>query len=134
MCGAPVRAQSNIESKLTVGIFNPSFLVETFYRSEVWKKKVQDLMSARRNAAVASDSLKVDQIDQQLTGMQSLAQRQLAGTAPLTNIYDALKNDWPAIAAEAKVDIIVEPPIYLVPGATLTDVTPVMVKYLNKQN
>ena len=74
-------------------------------------------MSARRNAAVANDSLKVDQIDQQLADMQSLAQRQLAGTAPLTNIYDALKNDCGRQSRpEAKVDIIVEPPIYRCPG------------------
>jgi hypothetical protein len=130
----PARAQSNVESRLTVGIFSRSFLVQTFYRSNVWKKKMQDLMSARNEAAVASDSLKVDRIDRELANMQSLAQRQLTGDAPLTNIYDALKNDWPAIATEAKVDIIVEPPVYLTPGATLVDVTPVMVKHLGKRD
>ena len=127
------RAQSGVEHKLTVGIFSRAFLVQSFYRSDVWKARVLELMNARNEAALASDSLKVDQIDKQLTDLQALAQRQFAGNAPLTNILDALKNSWPAIAREAKVDIIVESPLYVAPDAALTDVTPVMVRYLNKQ-
>jgi len=126
------RAQSGPETKLTVGIFNRAYLVQAFYRSAAWKTKLTELVTARNDAAVASDSAKADQIDKQLADMQNLAQRQLAGTAPLTNIYDALKGEWPAIAQEAKVDVIVDSPLYLVPGSVLTDVTPVVVKHLNK--
>lgn len=128
------RAQSDVEKKLTVGIFNRVFLVQTFYHSDTWKAKIQELMNARTEAALASDTLKVDQIDKQLGTMQAFAQQQLAGNAPLTNIYDALKSDWPAIAREANVDVIVETAIYVVPGSVLVDVTPVMVKHLNKQH
>lgn len=133
-CAPPaVRAQSGVESKLTVGVFSRAYLVQSFYRSEAWKKKMQELISARNEAAVNSDSLKVDQIDRELADMQTLAQRQLSGAAPLTNIYELLKAAWPAIAKEAKVDVIVEPPLYLVPGSALVDVTPIMVRYLNKR-
>ncbi len=126
-------AQSGVETKLTVGIFSRSFLVQSFYRSETWKKKMQELMTARNEAAVSSDSLKVDQIDKELSNLQALAQRQLSGDAPLTNILDALRNSWPAIARDAKVDIIVESPLFVTPGSALVDVTPIMVRYLNKQ-
>ncbi|HTX65028.1 MAG TPA: hypothetical protein VMD31_04600 [Opitutaceae bacterium] len=128
---AVARAQSDVERKVTVGIFNRAYLVQTFYRSAAWKAKLTELVAARNDAAVAGDSVKTDAIDKQLADMQSLAQRQLAGAAPLTNIYDALKGEWAAIAREAKVDIIVEPPLYVVPGSVLTDVTPVMIKHLN---
>jgi hypothetical protein len=124
------RAQSGVERKLTVGVFNRMILVQAFYRSDAWKAKVQELMNARNAAAVASDLLKVDQLDRELADMQTLAQRQAAGEAPLKNIYDALKSSWPAIAKEANVDIIVESPVYLVPGSVLVDVTPVMIKRL----
>jgi len=126
------RAQTDVENKLTVGIFNRPYLVQAFYHSAAWKAKLQELMNDRNDAALASDSLKVEQIDKQLMAMQTLAQQQLAGTAPLTNIYDALQGEWPAIAKEAGVDVIVEPPLYLVPGSVLVDVTPVMVRHLNK--
>ena len=126
------RAQPGPEQKLTVGIVNRSYLVQAFYRSPAWKARLTELVSARNEAAVASDSAKADQIDKQLADLQSLAQRQMAGTAPLTNIYDALKGEWAAIAQEAKVDVIVEAPLYLVPGSVLTDVTPFMIRHLNK--
>jgi hypothetical protein len=133
-CAPPAaRAQSGVETKLTVGIFSRSFLVQSFYRSEAWKSKMQELMTTRNAAAVNSDSLKVDQIDRQLAEAQTLAQRQLAGEAPLTNIFDLLKSAWPAIAREAKVDIIVEPPLYVNPGSALVDVTPIMVRHLNRR-
>jgi Skp family chaperone for outer membrane proteins len=126
------RAQSGVEKKLTVGVFNRVYVVQTYYRSGAWRAKLQELMNARNAAAISSDSLKVEQLDKQLAALQTLAQEQLAGTAPLTNIYDALKGEWPAIAREANVDVIVEPPLYLVPGSVLVDVTSTVVKHLNK--
>jgi hypothetical protein len=133
-CAPPAaRAQSGVENKLTVGIFSRAYLVQSFYRSEAWKKKMQELMVARNQAAVNSDSLKVDQIDRELADLQTLAQQQLSGAAPLTNIYDLLKTAWPAIAREAKVDIIVETPLYVTSGSALVDVTQIVVRYLNKR-
>jgi hypothetical protein len=133
-CAPPAaRAQSGVENKLTVGVFSRAYLVQFFYRSETWKKKMQELMNARNQAALNSDSLKADQIDRELADLQTLAERQLSGAAPLTNIYDLLKPVWPAIAKEAKVDLIVESPLYVTPGSALVDVTSIIVRYLNKR-
>jgi len=129
---AAARAQSGVERKLTVGIFNRILLVQAYYRSAAWRAKMQELMNTRNDAALGSDSLKVEQLDKQLAAMQTLAQEQLAGAAPLTNIYDALKGEWPEIAREANVDVIVEPPLYLVPGSVLVDITPQVIRHLNK--
>jgi hypothetical protein len=132
-CSPGARAQGGVEKRLTVGIFSRAYLVQAFYRSEAWKAKMQSLAVQRNQAAAASDISTVDRVDKELNDAQTLAQRQLAGTAPLTNIYDVLKDQWAAIAQEAGVDIIVEPPLYITPGSALIDVTPVIVKHLAKR-
>lgn len=129
-CPPSVHAQSGPSHELKVGTFVRAYLVQAYYRSAAWKKHVQELVEKRNKAAIASDLDTVDGIDQELAGMQALAERQAAGKAPLTNIYAALKDDWPAIAKEAGVDVIVEPPLYLAPGSALHDVTAVVVRYL----
>ena len=131
-CSLPrAHAQSGLGTKLNVGIFSRAMMVQVFYRSDVWKAKAQAMVEEQNKAAAAGNLSLVDRIDRELKGMQALAQKQLSGDAPLKNIYDALKDEWPTIAKEAGVDVIVEPPVYLVPGATLVDVTPFIAKRLS---
>ena len=122
------RAQAGPESRLTVGIFSRSMIVQVFYRSEVWKAKMQAMADEQNKAVTAGDASKADQIDRDLTAMQARAQKQLAGDAPLKNIYDLLQAEWPAIAKEAGVDMIVEIPLYQATGVRVVDVTPFIVK------
>ncbi|MDD2762567.1 MAG: hypothetical protein PHE83_01180 [Opitutaceae bacterium] len=131
----PTRAQSGPETKSTVGTFSRPMIAQVFYRSELWKEQVRTLAGEQNEAARAGDAAKVDQIDRQLNAMQALAQKQLSGDIPLKNIYDLLKAEWPAIAQEAGVDLIVEPPLYQAPGARVVDVTPFIVKrFAGKKN
>ena len=123
-----IRAQPAPEPKVTIGIFSRTMVVQVYYRSEVWKAKVQAMSDERNKAAAAGDNATVDRIDQQLATLQSLAQKQLAGEASLKNIYDVVKADWPAIAQETGVDIIVEAPLYQGPATRVSDVTPAIVK------
>jgi hypothetical protein len=127
----PIRAQFGPETKLSVGVFSRSLVVQTFYSSAAWNAKLQAMIKERENAATNGDAAKIDQIDRELAVMQTLAQKQLAGDVSLKNIYDQLKADWPAIAKEADVDIIVESPVFLTKGVAVTDVTPFIVKRLS---
>jgi hypothetical protein len=122
------RAQPAPEAGVTVGIFSRTMVAQVYYRSEVWKAKVKAMSDERNRAAAAGDSATVDRIERELTTLQALAQRQLAGEASLKNIYDVVKADWPAIAQEAGVDIIVESPLYQGPTIRVIDVTPAIVK------
>lgn len=124
----PARAQSGAEAKLTVGVFSRAVVVQVFYRSEVWKARMQAMVEEQNKAVTAGDATKADQIDRELNAMQARAQKQLAGDAPLTNIYDLLQPEWAAIAREAGVDMIVETPLYQATGARVVDVTPFIVK------
>ena len=122
------RAQPAPDAKVTIGIFSRTMVVQVYYRSEIWRAKVQAMGEERNKAASAGDNATVDRIDRELTALQALAQRQLAGEASLKNIYDVVKSDWPAIAQETGVDIIVEAPLYQGPTIRVTDVTPAIVK------
>ena len=122
------RAQAGPEVKLTVGIFSRATVVQVFYRSEVWKAKMQAMAEEQNKAVTTGDASKADQIDRELNAMQARAQKQLAGDAPLKNIYDLLQAEWPAIAKEAGVDMIVEMPLYQATGVRVVDVTPFIVK------
>jgi hypothetical protein len=124
----PACAQSGPPAKLTVGVFGRAVVVQVFYRSEVWKARMQAMVEEQNKAVAAGDATKADQIDRELNAMQARAQKQLAGDAPLTNIYDLLQPEWPAIAREAGVDMIVETPLYQATGARVVDVTPFIVK------
>ncbi len=123
-------AQAGPEHELRVGTFSRAYVVTAYYSSAAWKQKVQDLVAQRNRAAAASDLTTVDQLDEKINGLQQLAQSQLAGQAPLTNIYKVLQPEWPAIAKEAGVDVIVESPLYLVPGSALQDVTAIVLRHL----
>jgi hypothetical protein len=126
----PARAQSPTDAKTTVGIFSRAMIVQVYYRSPAWSAKVRAMAEERNKAAAAGDDAKIDQIERQLRGLQELAQKQLAGEVPPTNIYDLLKAEWPAIAKEAGVDLIVDTPIYQAGSARVVDVTPFIVKRL----
>jgi hypothetical protein len=127
-------AQASLPSKLVVGVYNRTYLVQAFYRSPAWAAKMQALMEERNKAAGGTDLDAVDRLDKELANAQALAQKQLAGEAPLKNILDALKGQWAAIAQETRVDLIVSEPVYAGPGAAFVDVTPAMVKHLTAKN
>jgi hypothetical protein len=125
-----VRAESATAPKVTVGIFSRARLVQTFYRSEIWKATMQAKILEQNQAVTAGDAARADQIDREINAMQALAQKQVTGEAPLKNILDVLKADWPAIAKESGVDLIVEAPLYQAMGAGVVDVTPSVVRCL----
>lgn len=127
-----VHAQSKPAAKLTVGVFSRRAVVQSFYRSELWKSKVQAMLDERNQAARDADSAKADMIDNQLSLLQTLPEKQMAGEATLKNIYGELKADWPDIAREAGVDLIVETPLFHGPDASLIDITPLVVKRFDR--
>ena len=73
-------------------------------------------MDQRNKAAASGDLATIDQIEGQIRAMQELAEKQLAGKEPIGNILEQLKPMWAEIAREANVQLIVEEPLFLVPG------------------
>jgi len=126
----PVRAQP-APPKVTVGIFSRGLVVQSFYRSATWKAQAQAMVEKRNEAASKGDLGMVGQLDQELEFYSKLPLEQMAGKAPLKNIYEALKNAWPAIAKEVGADMIVETPLYQSSSAHVVDATPAITRYLS---
>ncbi len=74
-----------------VGTFDRTAIVVAFYRSPLWvetlKAKQAELEAAKR----ANDQAKVQELNAWGGQAQELAHQQLAGTAPITNILQALQ-------------------------------------------
>jgi hypothetical protein len=111
-----------------IGIFNRNGLVLTFYRSAFWNAKLTDLMGQRNKAAAGGDIATIDKIEGEIQTMKELADKQLAGKAPITNIYEQLAPQWADIAREANVQLIVDDPLFLAPNAPVVDITAFIVK------
>jgi hypothetical protein len=123
--GAPA---ASVSAGVRVGTFQRGSLIMAFYRSASWSAKLSGLMDQRNQAATTGDLATVDQIEGQIRTMQELADKQLAGKAPIDNIYEQLKPMWAEIAREANVQLIVADPLYLDPAAPVVDITPYLLK------
>src|ERR1039458_10652571 len=80
---------------IRVGTFHKPSVVVAFYRSPLWadalKAKQTELAAARK----ANDAPKVQELEGWGNARQQLAQRQLAGEAPIDNILEALAPQLP---------------------------------------
>ena len=125
MAGAPAAPAS---TGVRVGTFQRGSLIMAFYRSAFWNAKLSELMGQRNQAATKGDLATIDQIEGRIRAMQELGDKQLAGKAPIDNIYEQLKPMWAEIAREANVQLIVADPLYLDPAAPVVDITPYLLK------
>jgi len=112
-----------------VGTFQRGSLIMAFYRSASWSAKLSELMNQRNQAATSGDLATIDQIEGRIRAMQELADQQLAGKAPIDNIYEQLKPMWAEIAREANVQLIIFDPMYIAPNTSLVDITPYLLKH-----
>ena len=125
MAGAPA---APVAMGVSVGTFQRGSLIVAFYRSAFWHAKLSELMGQRNQAATTGDLATVDRIEGQIRAMQELGNKQLAGNAPIDNIYEQLKPMWAEIAREANVQLIIADPLYLDPAAPVVDITPYLLK------
>lgn len=118
LCSLPLVAAQPAER---VGVFHYPSIVVAYYRSELWLGQVRERREAMEAARRAGDRRKAAELDRWGRESQRLAHRQLAGKAPIDNIWEALQPLLPEAAARAGVGrIVLEPP----PGAESVDVTP----------
>ncbi len=111
-----------------IGVFKRTDVLVAFYGSEIWDQHVKDLMKQREAAKAQGDEKKVKEIEAQGAKSQEYAHRQLAGEAPLDNIFEHIRDELPAVAKEANVSVIVEKPIHKTADVELVDVTEQLVK------
>ena len=103
-----------------VGVFHSPSVVVAYYRSELWLRQVRQRREALEEAKRAGDRRKAAELDRWGRDAQKLAHRQLAGKAPIDNIWQELQPFLPEVAARAGASrVVLEPP----PGTEAVDVT-----------
>jgi hypothetical protein len=124
---APVAPQPAMAG-VKVGTFHRGNLVMAFYRSAYWEGKMSGLMEQRSKASTSGDLATVEKIEADIRAMQQMAEKQLKGREPIANILEQLRPQWPDIAKEAGVQLIIEDQLYLAPNTPLVDITTQVLK------
>ncbi len=110
-----------------LGVFDHPSIVLAYYRSELWLSQVRAKREAMEAARRASDRRAASELDKWGRDSQRLAHRQLAGRAPIDNIWEAIQPHLPEVASRAGVSrVVLEAP----PGAETVDVTPCLLDVL----
>jgi len=91
-----------------------------YYRSELWLRQLRQRREELEAAKRAGDRRKVAELERWGREAQTLAHRQLAGKAPIDNIWQELQPFLPDVATRTGVSrVALEPP----PGTEAVDVT-----------
>jgi hypothetical protein len=121
----PVAAQT-----IRVGTVNKLGLVVAYYRSPTWAATLSAKRAELAQAKAANDTKKAQELEAWGGAQQDLADRQLAGEAPITNILQALAPAFPEIAAKAHVSIIVADLPFTDKSVETVDVTGMVMDWL----
>lgn len=120
LLGVLLLAAAGFQPAERVGVFHRPSVVAAYYRSELWLRQVRERRDAMEAARRAGDRAKAAELDRWGREAQRLAHRQLAGRAPIDNVWEALQPLLPEVAARAGVSrVVLEPP----PGPEVLDVT-----------
>ena len=117
-------------NRVRVGVFRRTDLLVAFYKSAAWDQHLKDLTKQRDEAKAQGDLKRVKAIETEGAKSQAHAHQQLAGKAPLDNIFERITDKLPGVAQEAGVSVIVEKPIHSTSDVQLVDVTELLVNLL----
>lgn len=110
-----------------VGVFDKRALVVAYYRSPQFASLLKEKRQAMEAAKAAGDTAKAASLEKWGQASQDLAHRQLAGSAPVDSILEALKPQLADLAARASVQEIVAD---AKPGQSKVDVTEQLLELL----
>jgi hypothetical protein len=128
------RPYANLQrARVRVGTFDSRAVAIAYGNSEVFRRELGKLMEEHKKAKAAGDTAKVKKLEEQGKAGQVRAHEQAFSTGRVDNILEHIKDKLPAIAREAKVDLIVSQwdVAYRGPDADLVDVTDLVVKPFN---
>ena len=94
-----------------VGTFHKGAIVVAFYRSPLWSEVLKGKMAEMQKAKAAGDAAKVEELERWGKGQQEKAHQQLAGSAGIDEILDAMKPGLVEVAKEVGVSRIVAAPV-----------------------
>lgn len=117
-------------AKLRVGVFDSRAVAVVYVRTEGFNQYLKGLMAQKKQAEAAADHETVKRLEAEAQAKQTELHLQGFGTASVANILEEIKDQLPAIAREAGVDLIVSKwdIAYQTPTAETVDVTQALIK------
>ena len=113
-----------------VGTFHQQAIVVAYYRSPLWAETLKQKFAERAAAKQAGDEKKVKELEAWGGAAQELTHRQLAGSAPLTNILEALQPAFAEISQKEHLARIVSGSAPADPAVQTVDVTDQLLDWL----
>jgi hypothetical protein len=125
-----VRADAPTKGTVRVGTFDSRAVAVAYFRSESFSKFLKETMKSHQEAKAAGNDAKAKQLESDMKAAQERAHFQGFGTASVANILEQIKDQLPAIAKEAGVDVLISKwdIAYQAPSVEFVDVTDRMVK------
>jgi len=118
------------KANLRVGTFDSRAVAVAFAPTKEFNQSIKQLMDEHKKAKAEGDEKKVKELEAMGKAMQQKAHMQAFSTASVSEILEHIKDQIPAIAKEAGVDVIVSKwdVVYQAPSAEFVDVTDLMIK------
>ena len=118
---------------LRVGTFDSRAVAVAYAGSDVHNRLIKQMMEQHAKAKAAGDKQKTAELEAQGKAQQDQLHQQGFGTASVAGILETIKDQLPAIAKQAGVDVIVSrwDVVYQAPGVETTDVTAELIKPFN---
>ncbi len=121
------------KAKLRVGTFDSRAVVVAYASSVEFKQWIKKFKEEHDQAKADGDEKKAKELEEKGKAGQQMFHMQGFSTAPVNDILEHIKDQVPAIARQAGVDLIVSKweVVYQSPDAEFVDITDLMIKPFN---
>ena len=130
MASAAENTAPNDVNKVRIGVFDSRAVAVAYAHSKFLQEQYQELKSKLDRAEAAGDKAKAEQIKAEGKAEQERLHQQGFGTASVKKYLDLVKDKIPAVAKDARVELIVSKweVTYQAPAVEAVDVTDDLVK------
>jgi hypothetical protein len=128
--GKSAEPTTTSKARLRVGTFDSRAVAIAWTGSEAFDRQLQQRIQEYKRAEAAGDHETVEKLKAEGRAGQEQLHLQGFGGASVANILDRIKDQIPALAEKAGVDVIVSKwdIVYQAPGAEFVDVTAPMIR------
>jgi len=118
------------KTRLRVGTFDSRAVAIAYASSDIHRRAMAPMMEEHKKAKAAGDTKKAKELEAKGQAGQERLHFQGFGTAPVNDLLETVKDQLPAIAQKAGVDLIVSKwdVVYQAPGVEIVDVTDLIVE------
>ena len=131
----PVSAQKKSPA-LKIGTYDSRMVVMAYAKSDIFKKKVQEMSKETEAQLQSKDSVKMREGALKMISFSYLLERTVFTSASATSTINLVRDEFPGLAKTAGVSLIVSKwdLNYSNPDIEIIDVTPLIVALFNKDD